>query len=299
MFFLNYFYFFIFLKFQNLKKYETLKKIVTLYMNSKIIQYILEDKKEAELSTFILDIIRDKPPELLQKYCTDMRYYQKKVAYLFDGPIYYWGMTLTNHYQVSEKIKGLLLDIYGFDEVHLVRTQTKNQLKQLFQELQQPGVLGVLMYCGHGNQYGSSSEKDGTAENWFGISDVELSQYINTLHTHSLLVMIFDACFSDGFINTDSIKADKNYIYFSAAREKGPDETRSALYTGDGGWLTYNVYDYLHKLNRNMSYQDLLDALVSDTKRYYSDPDNNNLHWPRIITSSTKLLGNKFLNYKL
>ena len=48
-----------------------------------------------------------------------------------------------------------------------------------------------------------------------------------------------------------------------------------------------------------MSYQGLLDALASDNKRYYSDPDNNNLHMPRIITSSLKLLDNKFLNYKL
>ncbi len=223
---------------------------------------------------------------------------KKKIAYLFDGPIYYWGYKLTNHYSVSEKMKTLLIQQYDFKEenIKLVRSSPQKYLQEFINEMKDDNVLGLLCYCGHGNQSSSSSESDNTQESWFGISDYNFSKMINTISEKSLLVMCFDSCFSDGMINTELITNNIKYIYYSAARQDGPDNTRSALYTGDGGWLTYNIQDYLENKNDTikLSYEDLLNNLTSDNNRYYDD-NKNNLHWPRIITSDKNLLKDSIL----
>jgi len=232
------------------------------------------------------------------KKCQKKQNYSNKIAYFFDGPISMWGFNLTNHYTVSDKMKNILSSSkYNFNETVTVRSSPTTYLNQLINKLKEPNTLGVLFYCGHGNQSSSSSESDGTQESWFNIQDTSFSSLLNQIHETSLLIMVFDSCFSDGIINKNQITNNINYIYYSAARESGPDDTRSALYTGDGGWLTYNFTDFFEKRveTDHLSYKELLNELTSNPQRYYNDVNGDNLHWPKIITSNEQLLDLFFL----
>jgi len=230
------------------------------------------------------------------KKCQKKQNYSNKIAYFFDGPISMWGYNLTNHYNVSDKMKNILSTKHNFNETFTVRNSPTTYLNDFINKMKQPNTLGVLFYCGHGNQTSSSSETDGTQESWFNIQDTNFCNLLNQIHETSLIIMVFDACFSDGIINKDQL-TNVNYIYYSAARETGPDDTRSALYTGDGGWLTYNFTDFIEKRteNDNLSYKELLDELTNDGQRYYNDINGDNLHWPKLITSDDKLLDLFFL----
>jgi len=223
--------------------------------------------------------------------------YQNKVAYFFDGPISMWGLNLTNHHNISDRLKTLLTTEHNFSDTKTIRSNPSPSLDEFITKMQQPDTLGVLSYCGHGTQSSSSSESDGTQESWFGIGDTTFTNKINSIHSTSLLILIVDACFSDGIINQDQITNPINYIYYSAARQDGPDDTRSALYTGDGGWLTYNFIDFLEKREKttHITYNEILNQLTSNPSRYYND-GGNNLHWPKIITSNQNILNDFFLN---
>ena len=230
------------------------------------------------------------------KKCQKKQNYSNKIAYFFDGPISMWGYNLTNHYNVSDKMKNILSTKHNFNETFTVRNSPTTYLNDFINKMKQPNTLGILFYCGHGNQTSSSSETDGTQESWFNIQDSNFCNLLNQIHETSLIIMVFDACFSDGIINKDQL-TNVNYIYYSAARETGPDDTRSALYTGDGGWLTYNFTDFIDKRveTDKLSYKELLDELTNDAQRYYNDINGDNLHWPKLITSDDKLLDLFFL----
>jgi len=230
------------------------------------------------------------------KRCQKKQNYSNKIAYFFDGPISMWGYNLTNHHNVSDKMKNILSTKYNFNETFTVRNSPTTYLNDFINKMKQPNTLGVLFYCGHGNQTSSSLEIDGTQESWFNIQDNNFCNLLNQIHETSLIIMVFDSCFSDGIINKDQL-TNINYIYYSAARETGPDDTRSALYTGDGGWLTYNFTDFIDKREDNdrLSYKELLNELTSNPQRYYNDINGDNLHWPKLITSDDKLLDLFFL----
>ena len=127
--------------------------------------------------------------------------------------------------------------------------------------------------------------------------DANVYKKLNTIHSTSKLVMIADCCFSDGIINPSQLTNNPNFILISAARQDGPDDTRSALYTGSGGWLTYNLTDFAEKNKANgfYTYQSFLDSMTAESQRYYND-GGSNLHHPRLITSDNALLQGNFLN---
>lgn len=223
--------------------------------------------------------------------------YRRKVAYFFNGPINYYGFNMTAHHTISNVMGTHVKNYYGFEEPTYIDSYPISGIDNFISQLKQPNVLALVYYCGHGNQSSSANESDGTQESWFGISDTTFTAKLNTIHSTSKLVMIADCCFSDGIINPSQLTNNPNFILISAARQDGPDDTRSALYTGSGGWLTYNLTDFADKNKANgfYTYQSFLDSMTAEPQRYYND-GGSNLHHPRLITSDNALLQGNFLN---
>ena len=223
--------------------------------------------------------------------------YRRKVAYFFNGPINYYGFNMTAHYTISNVMGAHVKNYYGFEEPTYIDSYPISGIDNFISQLKQPNVLALVYYCGHGNQSSSANESDGTQESWFGVSDTTFTAKLNTIHSTSKLVMIADCCFSDGIINPSQLTNNPNFILISAARQDGPDDTRSALYTGSGGWLTYNLTDFAEKNKANgfYTYQSFVDSMTADPQRYYND-GGSNLHHPRLITSDNALLQGNFLN---
>jgi len=223
--------------------------------------------------------------------------YRRKVAYFFNGPINYYGFNMTAHHTISNVMGAHVKNYYGFEEPTYIDSYPISGIDNFISQLKQPNVLALVYYCGHGNQSSSANESDGTQESWFGVSDTTFTAKLNTIHSTSKLVMIADCCFSDGIINPSQLTNNPNFILISAARQDGPDDTRSALYTGSGGWLTYNLTDFAEKNKANgfYTYQSFLDSMTAESQRYYND-GGSNLHHPRLITSDNALLQGNFLN---
>ena len=223
--------------------------------------------------------------------------YRRKVAYFFNGPINYYGFTMTAHHSISSTMGEHVKKYYGFEEPTYINSYPINTITHLITQLKEPNVLALVYYCGHGTQSSSANESDGTQESWFGVSDTTFTAKLDTIHPTSKLVMIADCCFSDGIINPSQLTNNPNFILISAARQDGPDNTRSALYTGSGGWLTYNLTDFAQKNKANgfYTYQSFVDSMTAEPQRYYND-GGSNLHYPRLITSNNALLQGNFLN---
>ena len=223
--------------------------------------------------------------------------YKRKVAYFFNGPINYYGFNMTAHHIISNIMGIHVKDCYGFEEPTYINSNPISTITHLITQLKQPNVLALVYYCGHGTQSSSANESDGTQESWFGVSDTTFTAKLDTIHPTSKLVMIADCCFSDGIINPSQLTNNPNFILISAARQDGPDNTRSALYTGSGGWLTYNLTDFAQKNKANgfYTYQSFVDSMTAEPQRYYND-GGSNLHYPRLITSNNALLQGNFLN---
>ena len=62
------------------------------------------------------------------KRCQKKQNYSNKIAYFFDGPISMWGYNLTNHHNVSDKMKNILSTKYNFNETFTVRNSPTTYL---------------------------------------------------------------------------------------------------------------------------------------------------------------------------
>ncbi len=56
--------------------------------------------------------------------------YQNKVAYFFDGPISMWGLNLTNHHNISDRLKTLLTAEHNFSDTKTIRSNPSPSLDE-------------------------------------------------------------------------------------------------------------------------------------------------------------------------
>lgn len=219
----------------------------------------------------------------INKNLAKVESFDNKIGLMVDGPISYYGTTLTAHQNVSSVFKDYLLT-KNFSEVILSTSQA--DIQTFFTKLKTPKTFGILKIVCHGTQSSTTNEADNTDESASGLSDDVLSDMINEIDPTSLVVIFSDVCYSDGLIDKDRITSNAKYVFFSAARESGPDDTRSALYFYGGGYSTY--YFLNHIMNNELyTFDDLLKKITTDTSIYYND-NSTNLHHPVIISSSTK-----------
>lgn len=209
--------------------------------------------------------------------------FDNKIGLMVDGPISYYGTTLTAHQNISSSFRNYLLT-KNFSEVLLSTSQA--DIQTFFTKLKTPKTFGILKIVCHGTQSSTTNEADNTDEYVSGLSDDVLSDMINEIDPTSFVVIFSDVCYSDGLIDKDRITSNARYVFFSAARESGPDDTRSALYFYGGGYSTY--YFLNHIMNNELyTFDDLLKKITTDTSIYYND-NSTNLHHPVIISSGTK-----------
>lgn len=211
------------------------------------------------------------------------------------GNVSYAGRQLNGHSKMSHEFARWLLETKKFSTAQVSSQNAHAEIFNFFEKLSKPNTLGVLCYVGHGNQYRNRSVRqktvsNGIGESWeFGhITDQVLTHFISNIHKTSCIILISDSCFSDGILDDDSIEFKnhgRNVIFLSAARQDGPDGTRSAMYTFDGGFMTTCLVDLLMmQKDDQLTYKKIIQEMQRNPK-YYAEKEPNEktqLHLPRL-----------------
>lgn len=211
-----------------------------------------------------------------------------KYALLITGPVYDGNRMCTGHIETAKKLAKILSTKYNYlVDVCSPQSNVVELYHKFMKFIQQSNVQGLISYVGHGSQY---SIKGTTHERWDfgGIDDVTLSRDLSMIGSGSCAIVISDSCFSDGMIDIPRAFApgqekSSTIVFLSSARCTGPDETRSAVFDSEGGYMTHTLVDIL-STSANFSVDAIFTELVNLS--HYWRPNNtlskDDLHIPRM-----------------
>ena len=190
------------------------------------------------------------------------------------------------HISTAKRLKKLLMDKYFYTRVDICDGTHHDNVLPTYRDfmnfIQRDQVQGLISYVGHGSQFGPDLEQ------WdYGpIRDKTLSYDLSKIGTDSNVIVIADSCFSDGMLDIVNLQNDRATLGFlSSARSIGPDDTRSAMFDSEGGYMTHNLCDVLSETSTQL--QTVYERL---TDRYLHLPGEN-LHIPML----TIIGKNKFM----
>lgn len=204
------------------------------------------------------------------------------------------------HVRTANKLQKILLSSkYNYQTVNICNgaggggggassINVRAMYNEFINYIKQDNVQGLLIYIGHGSQFGSygrsasagvsaSASISTGSERWdYGsIADSTLSTDLSHVGTNSTVIVVGDSCFSDGMIDAPIMAHHEQgtIAFFSAARASGPDDTRSAVFDSEGGYMTHNLCDVLDDLQFNTGStssssstpDDDLDERIADT----------------------------------